>query len=393
MVAANIDFDSHRQYGVFMHRLFASLLLLSACSSSTPTPPEESTQRATVLQNVAHCIEAELAAFTIKTEALVVALEQADPSAAQAAFRAAMEAWEVLEALQVGPAAPTLAPGGDGLRDGIYAWPLVTRCALEETLVAKSWESGTQRLLVNRKTLAALDYLLFSTATDTACPASSTIVSSGSWAALSAQDLATRRRDYARAIATEVHSSAVTLAGKWTGGFTSTLSTPGSQNRTFMSQRAALNAVSDALFFLDGPVKDAKLAAPLGLTMSSCAMPPCLESLEFQHADLNTVALRSNIRGFSKLMHGCDEGVTGKGFDSLLIAADATALEEQMRTELAALRTHADEAAELRVMLNDDPAAARRLYDEVKDVTDLLKTQFIGVLDLEIPTSLEGDND
>lgn len=376
-----------------MRRLFASLLLLSACSSPKPPPPEESTQRAAVLQNVAQCIEGELTAFVSKTEALVAAFDQADQTAAQTAFRTTMEAWEVLEALQIGPAAPTLAPGGDGLRDGIYAWPLVTRCALEETLVAKSWETGTSRLLVNRKTMAALDFLLFSTDTTTACPASSSIVASGSWAALSAQELATRRREYARAIAIEVHGSAVTLAGKWTGGFTTTLSTPGTQNRTFMSQRTALNAVSDALFYLDGPVKDAKLAAPIGLSMSSCSAPPCLESLEFQYAELNTVALRSNIKGFSKLMHGCEDGVTGKGFDSLLIAANATALEEQLRTELSALRVHADQAAELRVMLNSDPAAARQLYDEVKDVTDLLKTQFIGVLDLEIPTSLEGDND
>ncbi|MGV3623635.1 MAG: imelysin family protein [Archangium sp.] len=376
-----------------MRRLFASLLLLSACSSSKPTPPEESTVRAAVLAEAGRCIELELTDFATKTQALVAAFDEADQSVAQTAFRDAMEAAEVLEALQIGPAAPTLAPGGDGLRDAIYAWSLVSRCALEETIVAKGWEQGTERLLVNRKTLAALDYLLFSTTTDTACPSTSSIVTSGSWAALSTQDLATRRRDYARAVAIEVHANAVTLADRWTSGFTNTLSTAGAGNRTFMSQRTALNAVSDALFYLDGPVKDSKLAAPLGLTMSSCATPPCLDALEFQHVELNTVALRANIKGFSQLMHGCGDGVTGKGFDSLLIAANANALEEQMRTELAALRTHVADASELRTLLQNDPAAARVIYDEVKDVTDLLKTQFIGVLDLEIPTSLEGDND
>ena len=35
----------------------------------------------------------------------------------------------------------------------------------------------------------------------------------------------------------------------------------------------------------------------------------------------------------------------------------------------------------------------RALYDAVKGVTDLLKTELISVLDLELPTSLEGDND
>lgn len=375
-----------------MRQLLASLLLLSACSSSKPTPPEESTQRAAVLGESARCIEGELTVLTGRTQALVASFDQADQAVVQAAFRDAMEQWEVLEAMQVGPAAPTLGPGGEGLRDVIYSWPLVTRCALEETLVAKGWEQGVGRLLVNRRTLAALDYLLFETGTETACPATSPIVSSGSWAALSSQELATRRRDFARAVAIDVHAQATHLLGLWTGGFTATLSQPGSQNRTYMSQRTALNSVSDALFHLD-IAKDTKLATPLGLSMGSCAAPPCLEALEFHYAALNTVALRANLKGFAKLVHGCEDGATGKGFDSLLLAANASALEAHLRADLAKARATAEAAPELRVLLQTDAAGARALYDDVKEVTDLLKTEFIGVLDLEIPTSLEGDND
>lgn len=375
-----------------MRLCLASLFLLTACSSPKP-PPVESTQRAEVLRASAQCIESELTVLISHTGALVAAFDQPSPTEAQQAFREAMTQWQVLEAMLVGPAAPTLAPGGDGLRDGIYSWPLVTRCLLEEALVAKSWEGGVDKLLVNRKTLAALDYLLFETGSTTACSASSVIVSSGSWAALSAEELSERRRAYARALSVDIHAKATALAGRWTGGFTATLSEPGSQNRTYMSQRTALNSVSDALFFLDATVKDTKLARPLGLAMGSCATPPCLDALEFPHSHLDTAALRANLKGFAKLLHGCEDGSTGKGFDSLLIAANAPTLEERMRTNLATARASAEAAGELHVVLQNDNAGARRLYDEVKAVTDLLKTEFIGVLDLEIPTSLEGDND
>ena len=40
-----------------------------------------------------------------------------------------------------------------------------------------------------------------------------------------------------------------------------------------------------------------------------------------------------------------------------------------------------------------DPASVRALYDAVKRVTDLLKTEFVGVLDLSRPMGAEGDND
>jgi hypothetical protein len=35
----------------------------------------------------------------------------------------------------------------------------------------------------------------------------------------------------------------------------------------------------------------------------------------------------------------------------------------------------------------------RALYDAVKGVTDVLKTEVVTVLDLELPQKVEGDND
>lgn len=49
----------------------------------------------------------------------------------------AFASWQENEVLQFGPAAPLAVAGGQELRDQIYSWPLVSRCAVEETLVSR----------------------------------------------------------------------------------------------------------------------------------------------------------------------------------------------------------------------------------------------------------------
>ena len=40
-----------------------------------------------------------------------------------------------------------------------------------------------------------------------------------------------------------------------------------------------------------------------------------------------------------------------------------------------------------------DPAGVKALYDSLRVIVVLLKTEFISVLDLELPKRVEGDND
>jgi hypothetical protein len=43
--------------------------------------------------------------------------------------------------------------------------------------------------------------------------------------------------------------------------------------------------------------------------------------------------------------------------------------------------------------LASDPQKVRAVYDAVKALTDPLKTEFVTVLNLELPRTSEGDND
>lgn len=356
-------------------------------------------QRSELVAASARCAQQGTVAFQQVASALALATTalQAQPSvqtleAARQAYRQAMDTWQVQDTLQFGPTASSLQPGGQDFRDQLYSWPLVSRCAIEEQLVSKSYERGVGSLLVNRRGLAALEVLLFREGSDTACPPSSPIVSSGSWAALSADERNARRRAYAAAAAADLEAQGKALVVAWEG-FLGTITSAGPSNSVYRSPQAALNSISDAMLHAEKDVKDTKLARPIGLR--DCEAAPCVALVESPDARLSKVNIRANLVGLRKLLEGCGPDFTGPGFDDLLLAQNEGALAStlQQRTAAAATALEAIEEADLEAALLADPASVRALYDAWKAVTDLLKTQFLSVLDLELPASLEGDND
>ncbi len=399
--------DIARNLSSVAFRLFAFLFpafVFMGCPRSTSSAKDAGTEgsaQTTLLGAIAGCatttaqeLQAAAGALASQTEALAASPEMGTRLAAREAFRSTMAAWQRTEPMQFGPAASSSLPGGQDLRDYIYSWPLLSRCAVEEALVAGTYENGgISKALVNRRGLAALEYLLFYEGTDTACTASSPIVSSGSWAALSPAEKDLRRRKYAAAAAADVLVKAKALADAWGGDFGSVLQSAGPGNSTYPTTQAALNAVSDALFYLEKDVKDAKLARPLGLR--DCETETCPEQLESHFAALSKANIRANLEGGRRLLQGCEAGYAGAGFDDLLTHLDAAPVAEKLTAGLTAAEAAlgAIEEADLAQALNDDAPSVRALYDRLKAVTDVLKTEFVTVLDLELPSSLEGDND
>jgi predicted lipoprotein len=308
-----------------------------------------------------------------------------------------MDAWQVAEVMQVGPAATRGMPGGQEIRDNIYSWPLVSRCAVEEQIVSRGYTGAAFTSgLVTRRGLFALEYLLFYEGADTACPSTSAIVSQGTWAALSAEERESRKRAYAAVVANDLQARAQALVTAWDAGggnFVHTLESAGSGNAVYASSQAALNAVSDALFYVDYELKDLKLAKPLG--MRECTTDTCPEFLESPFAHRSKANLRANVVGFRRIVEGCGANFEGTGFDDLLEAAGATELTATLRQRTAALSTAIDSlpGQDLAVPLAQNKASVRALYDSVKGVTDVLKTELVTVLDLELPQKVEGDND
>jgi predicted lipoprotein len=342
---------------------------------------------------------AELAATLRDTTAALAGdpTSEAKLADARIAWLAAESSWQVAEPFSFGPAARSSEPGGQDLRDQIYAWPLGSRCKTEQQIVDKAYESPAfPQTLISGRGLGAIEYLLFYyDGTDNACSSVAAINSQGTWAALSAAELVTRKAAYAAAAAKDVAARAEALRAAWApsgGDFRKELVEAGGASAVFASEQAALNAVSNALFYVEKEVKDLKVAKPLGLL--DCTKATCPEAIESQFAHVASANVINNLVGFRLGFEGCGGGALAIGFDDWLEDAGAASLAADMRTAIDA--AHATAQAmdpPLDVAIYDDLAEVEALHASIKGVTDLLKTELVTVLDLELPKTSEGDND
>ncbi len=316
---------------------------------------------------------------------------------AQGAWKSAMSTWQRAELMQLGPAAPMSLPGGKDLRDEIYSWPSVNACAVDQELVKAEYENEEvfANKLVNVRGLAALEHLLFDEDEENACAPQNTINAAGTWSAI-VPELSLRRAAYATTLAGLVASRAAALRDAWepsAGDYLAELATPGQRYQA--SAQEALNAVSDAMFYLDTETKDLKLAVPAGLA-AECATVTCPEKLELRESRHGEAALRENLLAFQLLFHGgasFDEQALG--FDDWLTAAGAGELSATMAADLAAALAAIDAipGSDLEAALATEPKSLETAYGAVKKITDQLKTEFVTVLDLELPDAAATDND
>lgn len=210
--------------------------------------------------------------------------EPADLTLAQDAWRTAIATWQRAELTQFGPAgAMTLVAGGEDLRDLIYSWPVVNPCRVDQETERFGYSEGdgVAGLPINARGLDTLEYLLFAPSTDNACRPGSGVNRDGAWDALSVDDVRTRRAAYALAAAEQVRRDAEDLVRWWaTDGedFLTELRTAGAGSSVYASAAEALNAITDAFFYLEKETKDMKLATPIGLI--GCDEATCPKSIK-----------------------------------------------------------------------------------------------------------------
>ena len=369
-----------------------------------PEIPEETFSKAAFLRQVADCavaryrdFEVRAAAFDEAAKANLAEPTDATAKAARDAWLAANASWQVAETFRFGPAARTSDDdaGAQELRDQIYAWRFGGRCPVETALVDELYASaGFGSSLINNRGLGAAEYLLFYPGSDNDCSSSSAINGKGTWAALGLSETATRKRAYAAAVAADVLENIRRLLQAWDpagGNFRQKLTHPGSGS-VYPSEHAALNAVWHGLFYVEKEVKDFKLGIPLGVY--ECASGLCPEALESRFANVSTANIRLNYLGFRRLFQGCGGNYTGLGFDDWLDAIGANELRGRMLTALDGAQAAIDALdPPLEVSITAHTEKVWAVYNALKQLTDLLKTEFVSVLDLEPPVGPGTDND
>ena len=379
----------------------AALLQPLACrpvgdSTSTPAAQAQVDALAEVGPGV---VLPALEAFTVEAGGLEEALSAwaaapTDPAAraaAQDAWVSAFLAWQAVEVMQIGPAASSLtAIAGADQRDEIYSWPTVNACRVDQETVEAEWGSDPwfTENLVNAYGLDAIEYLLWA-GPDNDCPGQVPINTDGSWDALGDDGVAANRAAYASALAGHVADLGADLRETWDpagGDFSGALAA--TDGAPYDSSQEALNAVFDALFYVETMTKDRKLAMPLGL--QDCGVDDCTQTVEALRSGLGAAAIAANLRAFRDLFTGAD----GDGIDDLLdelgegeLAARVVA-DTDRAIELAdSLSVPLDQAVDQRT------AEVEALHDALKAIGDDLKGDLATVLTLQVPAEAAGDND
>jgi len=340
--------------------------------------------------------------FATEAAALETALSGATPDAggrdeAQTAWREVMSIWQELEMMQFGPLGASLSVmGGQDLRARIYSWPLLNRCEVDRQTIGESYDDPDALAQTAGAPIGlwAVEYLLFTEDPGNNCAPFDPINQDGTWESM-AEMIPQRRLTYAASLSTLVRRRAEELVDAWSpagGNFIEELTNPARSGSVYDTAQEGLNAISDAMYYLSKETEDMKLGTPLGIT--GCSAEQCPEALESQWALQSKEHVIANLRGFELLFLGGDPGGDDLGFDDLLRDMGANDVADDMANAITGAIT-ATEAVpgRFRDALTQDEAAMIAVHTALISVTDILKSDFLSVLDLEAPNRAAGDND
>lgn len=329
--------------------------------------------------------------------------------AAQSAWRALMSRWQQAELHTLGPAASQ----ANLLRNRIYAYdtnPLNT-CRTDRAVI----EAEDTGFDINSRTLGArgldaLEYLLFEENLDHTCEATGTSVDdiTLTWNDRPDDQRKEARCNYAEIIAEEITETASEIHNDWIAS--------GDNYRAIFidpeNQDLVLEAISDALFYIEKDTKDAKLGVPMGFN-DNCDADACPDAVESPFSEHALQNLKANVEAFLSIY----TGDTGLSFDDIIDDADMasvntaflantqaiTALIDDMiangdsvSTQAQAILDSGDRSDCVNSSANPDTVqtvSACALHGLLKQLTDRLRTDFVTIVGVDLPDRVQGDTD
>ena len=320
-------------------------------------------------------------------------------------WRTAMDAWQQVEVMQVGP----LLENGQALRNRVYSFassaPLST-CAVDQSVVlAQSVGFDLSTRANNSKGLDALEYLLFETTLDHTCPIQ--ITETVDWNTLTNLERKQQRCHYAMKIAEDVAQATAQLVNRW-------LPTEEDYRYRFLNPTSAsveqqLTALSDGLFYVEKESKDLKLGVPTGLH-TGCAAIACPDTLESAYAAHSIPNIVNNLVAFQRVFNGAD----GLGFDDIIRQAGFVDVANHLNGLIEDAITYGqtfngDERVQLEAMVlaNESSECANSaanpdtvrtvpvcsLHGYLKRITDVLRSDFVTIVNVDLPDRSQSDND
>ena len=330
--------------------------------------------------------------------------EAAAQDAVKLVWQDAVNAMQKTEPHAVGP----IANNEDTLRNRIHSFANTDLgvCSIDRSVVGQG--SSDFDLVVrssNQRGLGAIEYLLFNPVLTTNCAPQ--ITETSEWDALSTQEQKTQRCNYASKLATDVAAAASAVLTSWQPS--------GNDYRaTFVSEGnagASLQALTDVIIVhMDKEAKDRKVGIPTGVK-EECSSFSCASLVEFPYTETSSAAIKNNLQGFRSVFtagdgKGLDDLITERGYAevtaSLLEKTDAALANIDAATvsifdQATAINDSATETQCTNSYVSPDTQStnysACALTGLMKRITDVLKIEFVTVLEVNLPGSVQSDND
>jgi predicted lipoprotein len=319
---------------------------------------------------------------------------------AQESWRSAMNGWQLVEMMQLEP----LLKDDGVLRNNIYSWPTKNSCGVDLDVSFFKADSingqpyDITKRTPSRKSLVAVEYLLFNDNLVHSCTGTATPVD---WNNQSEQYRKIARCEFAVEVTSDIQNNAQILLTDWLGvdgnsGYAAKLKSAGKPGSEFATEHDAVNKLSDALFYFSKFTKDAKLAKPLGLFANNCGTQACSQEVESTYAEYSLENIVNNLQALKMFMQGglSAEESSLLGFNDYLIdvgdSSSAETINKHLALAIASTQSYQESLAKT---LDNDPDKVMQTHDQVKKITDKLKSDFITSLALELPKTAAGDND
>ena len=356
------------------------------------------------LATAATTFAADTGSLATYCNAIGTADEATTLASAQTEWSSVMAAIQVTEPHAVGPA----GANDDTLRNRVLSYANVdlNTCGLDQSVTQQSdADFALSTRSNNQRGFGAIEYLIYNPTLTHSCAPQ--ITATSAWNDLSETARKTQRCTYAQSLATDVADAATSISNEWSAA-------GGDYRATFVAEDSAgtsLQALTDVLIVhMDKEAKDRKIGIPTGVK-TECSSYSCPDLIESPYSETSLTNIRNNLIGFREIFNGGD----GVGFDDLITDADFADITESVQTKIADAIANIDAGT---VSLTDQATAitddtttsactnaygspdtsstdysACSLTGLLKRITDVLKIEFVNIVGVNLPGSVQSDND
>lgn len=312
-----------------------------------------------------------------------------------------------VDALAMGPMLEKNSQGLD-TKIQLYSWPITNACQIDRAAHEFHFQKNNLSTLpYNSKGLDAVEYLLYADKNKVTCNLKAYPYLQN-WINLDETQKFQSRCQTAAQLTNDLSALATQLDKKWdrkNGNYTKKL-TDGSVNGSF---RQSINQISNSLFFIE-TIKDQRLGIPTGKNNKECPSGPCLQGIENFKSEQGLKSIQARLESFKIGFLGSRSNQKKfYGIDDYLNHLGHKEISERMLTKILFAEKNLNDLilkgslnSHLLNLENDlcqkSTSEIRHveicsLYEDIKAINTILKTEVLIALSLSAPPIYQGDND